>query len=203
MWILILVICSLPVSGALRAEEKVTGILGRSITINCHYDAEKFSNNMKYWCQGSGRGCSYLVRTDDPGGHRGRMSITDNNSQGIFVVTMENLQSSDERWYSCGIGKSGLDELFAVQLQIIDEPVPVLRFLSPPNASCSGGSVSISCESVQESLTILYKWYERSPSEDPKISDTNELDLHCQSFTQQQHQYYCTASNNQEEKSSE
>ena len=81
--------------------------------------------------------------------------------------------------------------------------VPELKFLSPPTASCSGGSVSVSCESVQGSLPIQYTWYEKTPSEDSKISDTNKLDLHCQSFTQQHHQYYCTASNNQGEKSSE
>ncbi|XP_041050569.1 uncharacterized protein LOC121281727 [Carcharodon carcharias] len=87
----------------------------------------------------------------------------------------------------------------------LPDPVslPVLKFSSPPNVSCSGGSVSIFCESVQGSLPIQYTWYEKTLSEDSKISDTNKLDLHCQSFKQQHHQYYCTALNNQGEKTSE
>ncbi|XP_078098045.1 uncharacterized protein LOC144511684 [Mustelus asterias] len=204
MWILILVIFSLPVSGALWAEKKVTGIVGRSITINCNYKG-KYKQNVKYWCQGWTEQCSYLVRTDDPDGRRGRMSITDNKAQGIFAVTMEDLRSGDAGWYRCGIDIPDLDPKVTVELQISYEPVsvPELRFLSPPNASCSGGSVSVSCESVQGSLPIQYTWYEKTPSEDSKISDTNNLDLHCQSFKQRRHQYYCTASNNQGKKSSE
>ncbi|XP_078098046.1 uncharacterized protein LOC144511685 [Mustelus asterias] len=204
MWILILFIFSLPVSGALRAEMKVTGIVGRSITINCKYNGQ-YKQYVKYWCNSWTEDCSYLVRTDDPDGRRGRLSITDNKSQAIFAVTMEDLRSGDAGWYSCGIDKPDFDRKFSVELQISYEPVsvPELRFLSPPNASCSGGSVSVSCESVQGSLPIQYTWYEKTPSEDSKISDTNKLDLHCQSFTQRRHQYYCTASNNQGEKYSE
>ncbi|XP_078403903.1 polymeric immunoglobulin receptor-like [Cetorhinus maximus] len=194
------------VSGELWADKKVTGIVGRAITINCHYDG-KYQENMKYWCHGRTIQCSYLVRTDDPDGRRGTMSITDNKSQGIFVVTMEDLHAEDTGWYSCGIDRPGLsrDLRFSLELQISDDPVsvPVLKFSSPPNVSCSGGSVSISCESVQGSLPIQYTWYEKTLSEDSKISDTNKLDLHCQSFKQQRHQYYCTASNNQGEKPSE
>ncbi|XP_062921371.1 Fc receptor-like protein 2 [Mobula hypostoma] len=80
--------------------------------------------------------------------------------------------------------------------------VPVL-FLSPPNVSCVGHSVLVSCESVQGSLPIQYTFYEKIPSEDSKISNTSKLALHCQSFKHQHHQYYCTASNNHGAKSSE
>ncbi|XP_078098061.1 uncharacterized protein LOC144511710, partial [Mustelus asterias] len=185
---------------ALWANNNVTGVLGRSITIDCHYD-KLSQSHVKYWS----RQCSVLVKSDDPDGRRGRMSITDNKTQGLFVVTMEDLRSGDAGWYSCGIDKPGLLSIFPVKLQISDEPVsvPELKFLSPPNASCSGGSVSVSCESVQGSLPIQYTWYEKTLFEDSKISDTNKLDLHCQSFKQQHHQYYCTASNNQGGKSSE
>ncbi|XP_078098257.1 polymeric immunoglobulin receptor-like [Mustelus asterias] len=202
MWILILLICSLPVSGALWAETKGPGIVGRSITVNCHYDAWWYKAHFKYWCHGTTRQCKVVAKTN---WQNGRISITDDKSRGVFVVTVKDLRSGDAGWYSCGIEKAGLNPMCPVELQISDEPVsvPELRFLSPPNASCSGGSVSVSCESVQGSLPIQYTWYEKTPSEDSKISDTNKLDLHCQSFKQQHHQYYCTASNNQGEKSSE
>ncbi|XP_067913492.1 uncharacterized protein [Heterodontus francisci] len=201
MWIPILLICSLPVSGALWAKKKVTGIVGRAITIDCHYGAS-YQSSMKYWCHGWTRQCSVLVKSN---GQHERISITDNKKQGIFIVTMKDLRSEDAGKYSCGIENWSFDPMFAVELQISYESVsvPDLRFLSPPNVSCSGGSVSVSCKSVQGSLPIQYTWYEKIPSEDSKISDSSKLDLHCQSFTQQHHQYYCTASNNQGEKSSE
>ncbi|XP_078403899.1 uncharacterized protein LOC144684059 [Cetorhinus maximus] len=200
MWILILLICSLP--GALWAKERVTGVVGRAITIECHYDARNYKSHIKYWCHGWTRQCHVVASTN---WRNGRISVTDNKSRPIFTVTMEDLHSGDTGWYSCGIEKTGNDSMFAVWLQISYEPVsvPVLRFSSPPHVSCSGGSVSISCESVQGSLPIQYTWYEKTLSEGSKISVTNKLDLHCQSFKQQHHQYYCTASNNQGKKSSD
>ncbi|XP_078403900.1 CMRF35-like molecule 8 [Cetorhinus maximus] len=206
MWILILFICSVPVSGALWADKQVTGIVGRAITINCHYD-RWHQQQVKYWCHGWTDQCSNLVRTDDPGGRRGRISITDIKTVGIFIVTMENLRLEDAGYYRRGIVKPGpaFDPKLTVELQISYESVsvPVFRFSSPPNVQCFESSVSVSCESVQGSLPIQYTWYEKNPFQDLKISDTNKLDLHCQSFKQQHHQYYCTASNNQGEKPSE
>ncbi|XP_078277142.1 Fc receptor-like protein 5 [Rhinoraja longicauda] len=81
--------------------------------------------------------------------------------------------------------------------------VPVLGFPSPANVSCLGGSVSVSCESVRGYLPISYSWYENIPAVDSKISDNNILDLHCQSFKHQHHQYYCKSSNQRGSKSSE
>ncbi|XP_060700978.1 polymeric immunoglobulin receptor-like [Hemiscyllium ocellatum] len=202
MWTLILLICSIPVSGALWAEKGVTGILGRAITISCHYEARWYQSHKKYWCLGWTRLCKVIATTNWP---NGRISITDNKTQGIFLVTITNLQQGDAGWYSCGIETFGHDPMFNVKLHISDEAVsvPGLRFLSQPNVSCSGGSVTISCDSARGSLPIHYTWSEKMPSQDSKISDTNKLDLHCQSFTQQHHQYYCTASNTQGTKSSE
>ncbi|XP_060701344.1 cell surface A33 antigen-like [Hemiscyllium ocellatum] len=204
MWTLILLICSIPVSGALWAEKDVTGILGRAITISCHYEARWYQSYVKYWCYGRTPLCNVIAKTNWP---NGRISVTDKKTQGIFLVTIKNLQWRDAGRYSCGIEFPGIhfDLLFNVKLHISEEAVsvPGLRFLSQPNVSCSGGSVTISCESAQGSLPIQYTWSEKMPSQDSMISYTNKLDLHCQSFTQQHHQYYCTASNTQGTKPSE
>ncbi|XP_067863722.1 polymeric immunoglobulin receptor-like [Heptranchias perlo] len=205
MRILILLICSLPVSGALWAKKNVNGVVGRAITIDCHYDKHTYWSYVKYWCHGWTSSCSVLVKTSEQDGQRGRMSITDNKREGIFVVTMKALRSGDTGWYSCGIEQSGIDPRFNLRLQISYESVsvPVLRFLSPSSASCFGGSVSVSCESVQGSLPIQYTWYKKATSEDLTISESDKLDLQCSSFTQVHHQYYCRASNNNGGKSSE
>ncbi|XP_043540141.1 CMRF35-like molecule 8, partial [Chiloscyllium plagiosum] len=190
------------VSGALWAEKDVTGILRRAITISCHYEARRYQSHMKYWGHGWTRQCMVVATTNWP---NGRISITDNKTQGIFLVTMKNLQWGDAGRYSCGIETPDHDPMFNVNLHISEEAVsvPGLRFLSQPNVSCSGGSVTVSCESAQGSLPIHYTWSEKMPSQDSMISDTNKLDLHCQSFSQQHHQYYCSASNTQGTKPSE
>ncbi|XP_048409609.2 uncharacterized protein LOC125463024 isoform X2 [Stegostoma tigrinum] len=141
---------------------------------------------------------------DDPNGRRGRMSIKDYKAQGVFTVVMEDLQLKDEGRYRCGIDQPDHDLSFIVNLQVFYESVsvPVLKFSSPPDVSCSGGLVTISCESARGSLPIHYTWSEKTPYQDSKISDTNKLDLHCQSFTQQHHQYYCTTKNQQATKNS-
>ncbi|XP_038676045.1 polymeric immunoglobulin receptor-like [Scyliorhinus canicula] len=202
MWILILLISSLAISGGLWAKSKVTGAVGRKITVACHY-TRQYKQNMKYWCDGRTRECSYLVRTNDPGGRLGRMSIADNKIKGIFVVTLEDLRLGDTGWYSCGIDQPGKDTMFAVRLQIFTESVSVPLLSLLPNVSCSVSPVSVSCESLRGSLPIQYIWNEKTPSGDSKISDTNKLDLRCRSFKQQQHQYYCTASNTQGKQSSQ
>ncbi|XP_043572422.1 CMRF35-like molecule 8 isoform X1 [Chiloscyllium plagiosum] len=202
MCTLILLICSIPVSDALWAEEHVTGILGRAITISCHYEAQHNQSHVKYWCQGWSRLCSVRAKTNWP---NGRITITDDKTRGMFLVTIKNLQWEDAGWYSCGIETPGHDPMFNVKLHISDEAVsvPGFQYLSQPNVSRSGGSVTVSCESACGSFPIHYTWSEKTPSQDSMISDTNKLDLHCQSFSQQHHQYYCTASNTQGTKSSE
>lgn len=81
--------------------------------------------------------------------------------------------------------------------------VPQLRFLSAPNASCSGGNVSISCESISGSLPIQYQWYRKTQSgASSVISHSNKLDIQCGSISQS-HQCYCTASNNKGTRQSE
>ncbi|XP_078277136.1 polymeric immunoglobulin receptor-like isoform X2 [Rhinoraja longicauda] len=191
------------VSGALWAESEVRGVVGRAITIDCHY-AAVYRSHTKYWCLGTSRQCAHVVETNGKHEQGGRVSITDNPARGIFTVAVEDLHSGDTGWYSCGINTTG-EPTFNVHLQVSVEPVsvPVLGFLSPANVSCPGGWVSVSCESVRGSLPISYSWYENTSSVDSKISDNNTLDLHCQSFNHQHHQYYCKSSNQRGSKSSE
>ncbi|XP_059805790.1 CXADR-like membrane protein [Hypanus sabinus] len=195
MWTLILLIGFLPVSGALWAEKYVKGVVGRAITIDCHYGA-KYRSHAKYWCHGWTNLCSVLVETKGQHGRSGRVSITDKSVQGIFTVTMKVLHSGDTGWYRCGITTRGSDPMFNVHLQVSNEPpsVPRLLFSPPTNGSSCVDSVSVSCKSVHGSLPIQYSWYEKTPSVDSNISDTNKLDLHCESL-KYNHLYYCKASN--------
>ncbi|XP_055511094.1 uncharacterized protein LOC129708990 [Leucoraja erinacea] len=204
MWIPILLISSLPVSGAVRGKREVRGVVGRAITIDCHYAAE-YRSYTKYWCRWWTIQCTVLLDTNGQHGRSGRVSITDNPTREIFTVTVEDLQSGDTGWYSCGVYKFGWDPMFDVHLQVYDEPVsaPVLRYLSPANASRLGGSVSVSCASASGSLPIHYTWCEKNEHRWSTILSGNQLDLSCEILAGQHRQYYCTASNNLGTKPSE
>ncbi|XP_038676044.1 platelet endothelial cell adhesion molecule-like [Scyliorhinus canicula] len=197
-WLLIILICSLPASGSLMAEERATGVVGRTVTISCHYNKQEYESHKKYWCQKWLRfRCAVLVDTTTEIGKQGRISIIDDKTQRIFTVTMSNLTSADTGWYNCGIESSGLDSMFAVYIHISDVMVsePLLKFVRPANVSCIGGSVSVSCESLHGSLPITYAWYEKTQRATSEISHSNSLCLHCKNISEDQ-QYQCTASNN-------
>ncbi|XP_072886585.1 polymeric immunoglobulin receptor-like [Hemitrygon akajei] len=107
------------VSGALWAEDKVRGVVGRAVTIDCHY-APMYRSHRKYLCRMWGHQCTSLVNTNGQNEQSGRMTIRDNTSQGIFTVTMENLVSQDTGHYRCGITTSGKHPVFDVHLQVSD-----------------------------------------------------------------------------------
>ncbi|XP_078276457.1 polymeric immunoglobulin receptor-like [Rhinoraja longicauda] len=191
------------VSGTLWAESEVRGVVGRTITIDCHY-AAVYRSHTKYWYRGTSRQIAHVVETNGKHEQSGRVSITDNPERGIFTVVVEDLHSGDTGWYSCGITAPG-EPTFKVHLQISEEPVsaPVLRYLSPTNGSRLGGSVSVFCESARGSIPIRYTWHEKNECGDPTISNSNQLDLSCEILRGQYLRYYCTASNGRGTESSE
>ncbi|XP_072886301.1 uncharacterized protein [Hemitrygon akajei] len=192
------------VSGDLWAEDKVRGVVGRAVTIDCHY-APMYRSHTKYFCHMRGHQCTSLVNTNEQTEQSGRMTIRDKTSQGIFTVTMENLVFQDTGVYRCGIATSGKTLVFDVYLQVSDEPVsvPLLRFSPLTRGSSCGNYVSVFCEPVHGSLPIQYLWYEKTPSGDSKISDNKKMDLHCQSLKYNNYLYYCNVSNGNGTKSSE
>ncbi|XP_072886818.1 polymeric immunoglobulin receptor-like isoform X1 [Hemitrygon akajei] len=108
------------ISGALWAEDKVRGVVGSTITIDCHY-APMYRSHTKYLCHMRDRQCTLLVNTNGTNKQNGRMTIRDNTSQGIFTVTMKKLVSNDAGHYRCGITTSGKHPVFDVHLQLSDE----------------------------------------------------------------------------------
>ncbi|XP_038675542.1 CMRF35-like molecule 1 [Scyliorhinus canicula] len=100
---LIALLILMPVSNLcqLTGPKKVSGELGRSITVNCQYD-RKYEDNVKLWCKGSYYiGSSVVVSTEHP--EKGKVTLTDNKTQGIFSVTMDKLIKSDGGRYWCVI----------------------------------------------------------------------------------------------------
>ncbi|XP_072886839.1 polymeric immunoglobulin receptor-like [Hemitrygon akajei] len=106
----------------LTGPEKVRGVVGQSVTVECQYDL-KYRDNVKKWCKGvTFVGCDALVSTEKP--QNGRVSITDKKTQGIFSVTMDNLMKSDEGLYQCMIERAFYtwNKRFTISLEVSEAP---------------------------------------------------------------------------------
>uniref|UniRef100_A0A8C5LCD8 CD300 molecule like family member B n=1 Tax=Jaculus jaculus TaxID=51337 RepID=A0A8C5LCD8_JACJA len=82
-----------------------------SVTVKCHYNPRWKAYN-KWWCQGANWNvCRILVQTTRSEKERksGRVSISDNQRNHSFEVTMERLRQEDTDTYWCGIEKRGTD----------------------------------------------------------------------------------------------
>ncbi|XP_032898105.1 CMRF35-like molecule 3 [Amblyraja radiata] len=88
-------------SRGITGPEEVRGELGQSVTVECPYGQE-YSDDRKLWSKGYFyKISSTVVSTDHP--RRGRTSMTDNKTQRIVSVTIDNLEKSDEGRYWCAI----------------------------------------------------------------------------------------------------
>ncbi|GCB70552.1 hypothetical protein scyTo_0008611 [Scyliorhinus torazame] len=122
----------MPVSSLcqLTGPKKVSGELGGSVTVNCWYDL-KYKDNVKQWCKGPYYiTCSVVIPTGYP--ENGRVSLTDNKTQGIFSVTMDKLMESDVGRYWCVIqtGVFKYNEKVSVDIEF-SEGQPQSSTMSP------------------------------------------------------------------------
>ena len=120
---------------ALQGPAEVSGFPGGSVEVPCEYTPELVDAN-KYWCRGSSwLFCSILVQTTAPGDKAwgDRVSLQDDPTQHLFVVTMENLTVEDGDQYWCGIQLAWYDPMFPVMVSVL--PGKCLAWLF----CCGGG----------------------------------------------------------------
>ncbi|XP_032898104.1 CMRF35-like molecule 3 [Amblyraja radiata] len=90
-------------SRGITGPEEVRGELGQSVSVECQYGQE-YSDYRKRWSKGYYYlSSSTVVSTDDP--QQGRTSMSDDKTQRIVSVTIDNLEQSDEGDYWCVIVK--------------------------------------------------------------------------------------------------
>uniref|UniRef100_A0A8C4RQ92 Immunoglobulin domain-containing protein n=1 Tax=Erpetoichthys calabaricus TaxID=27687 RepID=A0A8C4RQ92_ERPCA len=99
--------------------QEVIGSLNQSVTVVCCY-GQAYKSYVKYWCKGNFSLCHVLVNTTglyETKSHD-RISITDDQTQRAFTVTMTGLREDDKGQYYCAI-ETGEDsaEYFGVYLQ--------------------------------------------------------------------------------------
>ncbi|XP_051781612.1 polymeric immunoglobulin receptor-like isoform X2 [Erpetoichthys calabaricus] len=105
-------------SESLYGPSLVTGVIQEFVIIKCHYSLQ-YTWNKKFWCNFSDLYAYVtLVKTDETKSHD-RISITDDQTQRAFTVTMTGLREDDKGQYYCAI-ETGEDsaEYFGVYLQV-------------------------------------------------------------------------------------
>uniref|UniRef100_W5N1E8 Immunoglobulin domain-containing protein n=1 Tax=Lepisosteus oculatus TaxID=7918 RepID=W5N1E8_LEPOC len=100
--------------------EEVRSWVHDTVTVHCRY-GQSHRDHVKYWCKGRfPASCSALVKTDGSVTNK-RTSISDDQSEGEFTVTMKKLSVEDDGWYHCGIsvpGVFGFDETASVYISV-------------------------------------------------------------------------------------
>ncbi|KAI1902081.1 hypothetical protein AGOR_G00041040 [Albula goreensis] len=115
---LILLWVTLSEAYSLSSVNEVVGPKGGSVSILCIYDL-KYRDSVKFWCQGYYRnGCKVLAKTDSSSRTTENTAISDDQTQGIFTVTMRNLMESDMGYYSCGIETENMANTNSVYVRV-------------------------------------------------------------------------------------
>ncbi|XP_048866279.1 CMRF35-like molecule 1 isoform X8 [Brienomyrus brachyistius] len=122
-------------------QTTLTGSAGGSISIPCFY-GQQYKNSVKSWCKRKeASSCSIVTRSN-------RVSITDDPYNLVFIVTMRNLQKSDEGSYWCavdewGVHKATSDEKYSL-ITTAKERSSTLKTFSYLRGQ-TGGSITIPC----------------------------------------------------------
>ncbi|XP_072566623.1 polymeric immunoglobulin receptor-like isoform X2 [Paramormyrops kingsleyae] len=164
LFLLFVIFIGLPAILPVRSSKQttLTGSAGGSISIPCFYGQEH-RDSVKSWCKGKGTSsCSPETRSDSPLGIN-RVSVTDDPQNLVFIVTMRDLQKSDEGRYWCAVDdgwrhKAASDEKYNL-ITTDAQSVRTESWVSAPR----GGSVTIPCyydQNYKDKTKYLCRGYE-------------------------------------------
>ncbi|XP_048866268.1 polymeric immunoglobulin receptor-like isoform X5 [Brienomyrus brachyistius] len=153
LFLLFIVFIAVPADVPVKSKQTtLTGSAGSSISIPCFY-GQQYKNSVKSWCKRKDTSsCSPEVRSDAPRGNN-RVTITDDPYNLVFIVTMRNLQKSDEGSYWCavdewGVHKATSDGKYSL-ITKAKERSSTLKTFSYLRGQ-TGGSITIPCFYGQE-----------------------------------------------------
>lgn len=127
-----LLLLGLPGCVSLNGPDSMMGIVGRSLSVQCHYK-EKYRDHLKYWCINpclTEQAVIVKTKASEREVRSGRVSIRDEPAALTFTVTWENLTEEDAGKYCCGISehfsiiqfKSGIDPKKWVIVSVFPAP---------------------------------------------------------------------------------
>ncbi|XP_069400114.1 CMRF35-like molecule 8 isoform X2 [Ovis canadensis] len=127
---------------SLSGPSRVTGIVGRSLSVECRYQKQFISNN-KYWCKPFCLLPPKIVETTESEREvtRGHVSIRDHPANLTFTVTLESLREEDAGTYQCGIDVPfSRDPTVQVEVSVIPAASPTPR-PTPPTVTAKVSTV--------------------------------------------------------------
>ncbi|XP_048866385.1 polymeric immunoglobulin receptor-like isoform X2 [Brienomyrus brachyistius] len=153
LFLLFIINAALAVVIPVRSSKQttLTGSAGGSISFQCFY-GQQYKNSVKSWCKGRFKSsCTIVTRSDAPRCEN-KVSITDDPQNLVFIVTMRNLQKSDEGSYWCAVDdgwiKATSDEEYML-ITTAKERSFTLKTFSYLRGQ-TGGSITIPCFYGQE-----------------------------------------------------
>ncbi|CAM4452425.1 unnamed protein product [Leuciscus chuanchicus] len=86
----------------------VSRVTGEHLNITCHYNSD-LKNKIKFFCKGSDPSLceSSGIKASSETNSNGRFSLRDDESAGVFTVTITDLTLEDSGIYWCGAGETG------------------------------------------------------------------------------------------------
>ncbi|XP_036922066.1 CMRF35-like molecule 1 isoform X2 [Sturnira hondurensis] len=135
----------------ITGPEEVSGPEHGSLTVQCHY-VPGWEPYVKYWCRGAEwSNCNIFVRTtgSEWGVKEDRVSISDNQTNRTFTVTMEKLRREDADTYWCGIERTGSDPGIPVKVAVV--PATTVSTTTPITTTFT---VPVSTEGPTSSLNV-------------------------------------------------
>ncbi|XP_033955983.1 CMRF35-like molecule 8 isoform X2 [Pseudochaenichthys georgianus] len=137
---------------SIATVSKVSVKAGDSIDIPCLYNLE-YKDNVKYLCKGKWWGtCTYVAQTNQPDNSK-PFSISDDQTQSIFTVTIHNPQD-DGTSYWCAIVKNHFDVKQRFELSVTTG-MPSLHVDEQEITAFEGGSVTVKFHDENPKVT---KW---------------------------------------------
>ncbi|XDV16712.1 hypothetical protein PO909_016302, partial [Leuciscus waleckii] len=87
----------------------VSRVTGEHLNITCHYNSD-LKNKIKFFCKGSDPSLceTSAIKVSSETNSNGRFSLRDDESAGVFTVTITDLTLKDSGIYWCGAGETGL-----------------------------------------------------------------------------------------------
>uniref|UniRef100_A0A3B3SMR3 Immunoglobulin V-set domain-containing protein n=1 Tax=Paramormyrops kingsleyae TaxID=1676925 RepID=A0A3B3SMR3_9TELE len=137
-----------------RTEQGVTAWAlkspaGGSIRIPCFY-GQQYKHSVKYWCKGKDTSSCSIVTPSD------RVSITDDPHNLVFIVTMRNLQKSDDGRYWCAVDDGRIHKATSDEEYMLITAGMLFNLLLPKSTFICR-TLNTSHHSIRTSVVLRYR----------------------------------------------